>query len=68
VYPAYVKAHASLFAGGDVEAGAPVAKDVTVLTPEGENGMGDAFESACAAVLAAVRSGAGSSVPKGAAV
>ncbi|EPQ57636.1 P-loop containing nucleoside triphosphate hydrolase protein [Gloeophyllum trabeum ATCC 11539] len=50
VYPAYVRAHAGVFAGGDVEKGAPTdnVADLVVLEPLAvENGMDGIVDRAC---------------------
>jgi len=60
VYPAYVKSHRALFAGGDVEAGKPVAEDIAFFTPdEGGGGMGRVLEQVCESVLEVVKGGGG---------
>lgn len=48
VWPGYVKAHSSLFSGGDVENGEVVAKGVALLEPEdGSEGMGKMVRQVC---------------------
>ncbi|RSH86213.1 ribosylnicotinamide kinase [Apiotrichum porosum] len=63
VYPAYVKAHASVMSGGDVENGTVTTADITVLAPgEGEGEMTRVLGEACAVLVAAANAGVGSYV------
>ncbi|KAL1405109.1 ribosylnicotinamide kinase [Vanrija albida] len=59
VYPGYLKAHAHLFASGDVERGALLpGNGLTVLRPgEGEAGMSAAVGEACGVLVADVERG-----------
>lgn len=56
VYPAYVKAHERLLAGGDVEAGQPNGKVEGLLLIDCEKmSMDEVFEKACTAVVEALK-------------
>ncbi|CAK9780150.1 P-loop containing nucleoside triphosphate hydrolase protein [Cutaneotrichosporon oleaginosum] len=61
VYPAYVKAHAEVFRGADVEEGdvEPDSGVVLIHPPHGEEGMTEALIEACEALLAAATEGQG---------